>query len=82
MEDYQLIQELHEIKEGRYIKWFNLEDKKWRGGFVLKVDIEEDGARILVKRGVYLMSCVFDECILYQKYSLDEQLIRRIECLL
>jgi len=82
MEDYQLIQELHEIKEGRYIKWLKLEDKKWRGGFVLKVDIEEDGARILTKKGVYLMTCIVEESIIYQKYSLDERLIRRIESLL
>ena len=51
MEDYQLIHELHEIKEGRYIKWIKLSDKKWRSGFVLKVEIEEDGARILSKKG-------------------------------
>jgi hypothetical protein len=80
--DYQLIQELHEIKDGRYIKWFKVEDKKWRGGFVLKVDIEEDGARILVKKGKYVMSCIYDESIVYQKLSLDEQLINRIESLL
>jgi hypothetical protein len=82
MEDYQLIQELHEIKEGRYIKWFKLEDKKWRGGFVVKVDIEEDGARILVKKGVYLLTCIYDSSIIYQKLSLDERLIKRIESLL
>ena len=82
MEDYQLIEELHEIKEGRYIKWLKLEDRKWRGGFVLKVDIEEDGARILTKKGEYLMTCIVDESIVYQKYSLDERLIRRIESLL
>jgi hypothetical protein len=82
MEDYQLIQELHEIKEGRYIKWLKLEDKKWRSGFVLKVDIEEDGARILTKKGMYLMTCKFDDSIIYQKWSLDERLIRRIESLL
>lgn len=77
--DYQLIQELHEIKDGRYIKWLK---EKWRGGFVLKVDIEEDGARILVKSGKYIMTCMYDECIIYQKLSLDEQLINRIESLL
>ena len=82
MEDYQLIEELHEIKEGRYIKWLKLEDRKWRGGFVVKVDIEEDGARILVKKGIYLMTCIYDESIVYQKLSLDERLIRRIEMLL
>jgi hypothetical protein len=82
MEDYQLIEELHEIKEGRYIKWLKLEDRKWRGGFVVKVDIEEDGARILVKKGEYLMTCIVDESIVYQKLSLDERLIRRIESLL
>jgi hypothetical protein len=82
MEDYQLIEELHEIKEGRYIKWLKLEDRKWRGGFVLKVDIEEEGARILTKKGDYLMTCIVDESIVYQKYSLDERLIRRIESLL
>ena len=80
--DYQLIQELHEIKDGRYIKWLKVEEKKWRGGFVLKVDIEEDGARILVKRGKYIMTCIYDESIIYQKLSLDEQLINRIESLL
>lgn len=82
MEDYQLIEELHEIKEGKYIKWFKIEEKKWRSGFVVKVDIEEDGARILVKKGEYLMTCVYDSSIIYQKLSLDERLIRRIESLL
>ncbi len=80
--DYQLIQELHEIKDGRYIKWLKVEDNKWRGGFVLKVNIEEDGARILVKKGKYIMTCMYEESIIYQKYSLDEQLINRIESLL
>jgi len=80
--DYQLIQELHEIKDGRYIKWFKVDEKKWRGGFVLKVEIEEDGARILVKRGKYIMTCIYDESIIYQKLSLDEQLITRIQSLL
>lgn len=80
--DYQLIQELHEIKDGRYIKWLKLDEQKWRGGFVLKVNIEEDGARILVKRGKYIMTCIYDECIIYQKLSLDEQLIKRIESLI
>lgn len=80
--DYQLIQELHEIKDGRYIKWLKVDEEKWRGGFVLKVEIEEDGARILVKRGKYIMTCIYDECIIYQKLSLDEQLIKRIESLL
>jgi len=82
MEDYQLIEELHEIKEGRYMKWFKLSDKKWRGGFVLKVEIEENGARIILKKGVYLMTCIYDESIIYQKLSMDERLIRRIESLL
>jgi hypothetical protein len=80
--DYQLIQELHEIKDGRYIKWLKVDEKKWRGGFVLKVDIEEDGARILVKKGKYIMTCMYEESIIYQKYSLDEQLIKRIESLM
>ena len=80
--DYQLIQELHEIKDGRYIKWLKLDDKKWRRGFVLKVDIEEDGARILVKKGKYIMTCIYDESIIYQKLSLDERLIKSIESLI
>jgi len=80
--DYQLIQELHEIKDGRYIKWLKLDDKKWRGGFVIKVDIEEDGARILVKKGKYMMTCMYEYSIIYQKLSLDEQLIKRIESLM
>ena len=36
---YEFIEELHQLKEGRYIKWLKLEDKKWRGGFILKVDM-------------------------------------------
>ena len=80
--DYQLIHELHEIKEGRYIKWVKLEDKKWRGGFVLNVEIEKNGAKILVKRGKYIITCIVDESIIYQKLTLDEQLIQKIEALL
>jgi len=80
--DYQLIQELHELKVGRFIKWIRLPETKEYGGFVLKVDIEEDGARILVKKGKYIMTCIYDTSIIYQKLSLEEQLIRRIESLL
>ena len=80
--DYQVIQELHEIKDGWYIKWLKLDDKKWRSGFVLKVDIEEDGARIIVKKGKYIMTCIYDESIIYQKLSLDERLIKSIESLI
>jgi len=82
MEDYQLIQELNEIKEGRFIKWIKLSDKKWRNGFVIKVDIQEDGARIITKKGKYVSTCIVDESIVYQKLSLDERLIKRIETLL
>jgi len=79
--DYKCIEELHEIKVGRFIKWIRLPNKKWNSGFVIKVEMDES-VRLIVKKGNYLTTCIVDESIIYQKLSIDEQLIKKIETLL
>ena len=77
MEGYKYMNEMSEIKIGRYLKW--KKDSKWTGGFIVRVDVEEDGARIICKKGIYFITVKMEEHELYQKLSLDEQLIKKIE---
>jgi hypothetical protein len=77
MEGYKYIDEIHELKIGRYLKW--KKGTKWNGGFIVKVNIESNGTIIICKKGIYFVSVRMDEHELYQKLSLDEQLIKKIE---
>lgn len=75
--DYEFIQDIHQVTLGKYIKWKHL--KKWKGGFV--VSVNEELNTVLVKRGQYLMTGHLKKG-LFQKLTLDERIIQKLEHLL
>jgi len=77
LKDYRYVDELHELKTGGYVRWVNVEDtsKLMAGGFVVRVDIEEEGTRIVCKNRGSFFQFWMDECIVFQKISDQEHII-------
>ena len=75
--DYEFIQDIHQVTLGKYIKWRHLD--KWKGGFV--VSVNEELNTVLVIRGKYFMTGYLRNR-LYQKLTLDERIIQRLEHIL
>jgi len=77
LKDYTYVDELHELKTGGYVRWVNANDpsKLTNGGFVVRVDIEDEGTKILCKKGSNFFQFWMDECIVFQKISYQEHII-------
>jgi hypothetical protein len=77
VKEYRYVDELHELKTGGYVRWVNVEDtsKLMAGGFVVRVDIEEEGTRIVCKNRGKIFQFWMDECIVFQKISDQEHII-------
>lgn len=77
LKEYRYVDELHELKTGGYIRWINVNDptKLTNGGFVVRVDIEDEGTKILCKKGKLFFQFWMDECIVFQKISDQEHII-------
>ena len=79
LNNYRLVDELPDIKEGSYIRWINLSnpnDLKLRlGGHVCDIIIEKSGIHIkCMKRGRFFQ-IKLDQCIVFQKLSAQEEII-------
>jgi hypothetical protein len=76
LKDYKYVDELHQLTTGAYIRWVNLSTMKLtNGGFVVRVDIEEDGIMVVCKNRNRFFQCWMDECVLFQKLSLQEKIV-------
>ena len=77
LKHYRYVDELHELKIGGYVRWINVNnlDKLMNGGFVVQIDIEDEGTRILCKNRGKLFQFWMDECIIFQKITDQEHLI-------
>lgn len=77
VKEYRYVDELHELKTGGYVRWVNVADtsKLMAGGFVVRVDIEEEGTRIVCKNRGKIFQFWMDECIVFQKISDQEHII-------
>jgi hypothetical protein len=77
LKEYRYVDELHELKTGGYVRWVNANDptKLTNGGFVVRVDIEDEGTKILCKNGKLFFQFWMDECIVFQKITDQEHII-------
>ena len=80
LKDYQYIDEINEIRYGRFIRWIPLKDPEnihlATGGVVCEIKVLDTGVSIIcknfAKRHYHL---VFDECLIFQKLSDQEQVL-------
>ena len=77
LDHYRYVDELHELNLGAFIRWVNADqlDKLMNGAFVVRIDIEDDGTRILCKNGKRFLTLYMDECILFQKITPEENIL-------
>lgn len=81
LEGYRLIDELHDIKCGSYVRWINILDtttevKLTNGGIILDVKIYDNGCHIICKNKFNnIMQIKLDENIIFQRISDQEQIL-------
>jgi hypothetical protein len=75
---YRLVDDIHELHAGKHIRWirkvspFSLTN----GGIVTNIKFLDNGTHVLcMSKGGRFIQCKFDECTIFQKMTLEEQLI-------
>jgi hypothetical protein len=74
---YRYVERVCEIRQGIYIRWIKPFSRKLEnGGIVISVKICDNGVQVICKTafGIHF-SFKFDECIVFQKLTTEEQLI-------
>ena len=74
---YAVVDEYHQLKHGRFVRWVNLEPGRivlTKGAVVIKSEMKEDGLLVTVKsfNGKFIWSFKFNEVVLFQKLSFEE----------
>jgi hypothetical protein len=86
---YRLVDDVHELHVGKHVRWIRESSKEkaltnglapaqvlTNGGIVTTIKFLDNGTQILCKSsGQRFIQFKFDECIIFQKMSLEEQLI-------
>ena len=75
--EYRVVDELHELHKGKHVRWYRPDKQQLtNGGIVVDVKFTDKGIQILcMSSGRRFIQYKFDECITFQKMSMEEQLI-------
>lgn len=78
---YQYIDQICDIRLGRFVRWIKRGSggNLCRGGIVTSIQIEDSGVKLLcqnVKMGFSRLR--WEDCVLFQQLSLEEQMIMKI----
>tara|TARA_B110000967_G_C18900569_1_gene574583 strand:+ start:5714 stop:6175 length:462 start_codon:yes stop_codon:yes gene_type:complete len=75
LKDYKYIDEMCELKKGKYIRWLR-GNTLTNGGIITDVSINEDYITITCKNYMNrFITYKWDDCLTYQKLTTEEQLI-------
>jgi hypothetical protein len=74
---YRYVDEIHEIHKGKHIRWIRQgADRLTNGGIVVDIKFLDNGTQILTMNSQRrFIQFKFDNCIAFQKLSVEEQLI-------
>ena len=77
LSQYEVVDEYHQLKHGRFVRWVILDPNKIflrRGAVVIKSEMKEYGLLVTVKssNGNFIWSFKFNEVVLFQKLSFEE----------
>jgi len=74
---YRLVDDVHELHKGKHLRWLRQNSPKLtNGGIVMNIKFLDTGTHVLcMSNGNRFIQFKFDECILFQKMTLEEQLI-------
>ena len=76
---YRFVDEINELHKGKHVRWIRIGNKEpdlTNGGLIVDIKFMDNGTQILCKNSMNrFIQYKFDECISFQKLSMDEQLI-------
>jgi len=74
---YRVVDEIHELHKGKHVRWLRSGNNKLTtGGIVVDIKFMDNGIQVLCKNSMNrFVQYKFDDCITFQKLSLDEQVI-------
>lgn len=74
---YRYVDEINELHKGKHIRWIrNGTGKLTNGGIVMDIKFLDNGTHVMCKNAINrFVQYKFDECITFQKLSMEEQLI-------
>jgi hypothetical protein len=77
LKDYRLVDEVGELHIGKHIRWMRRGTTKLtNGGIVVEVKFLDKGINVLCKNAIHrFIQIKYDDCLIFQKLSIDEQLI-------
>jgi len=77
LKEYRYVDELHELKTGGYVRWVRAENpsKLMNGGFVVRVEIEDEGILVVCKKDFRFFQFYLDECFVFQKITPQEHVL-------
>jgi hypothetical protein len=82
LKDYRYIERICDLRPGRHIRWINTntqELKLGRGGTLIKIEILNNKTTVLCKNYRFFMRCVLDNCLVFQKFTIEEQLLLMLQ---
>uniref|UniRef100_A0A6C0JF42 Uncharacterized protein n=1 Tax=viral metagenome TaxID=1070528 RepID=A0A6C0JF42_9ZZZZ len=76
---YRLVDDVHELHKGKHIRWIRENSKNpslTNGGIVTDIKFLDNGTHVLcMGRGNRFVQFKFDDCIIFQKMTQEEQII-------
>lgn len=72
LEDYRYVEKICDLRLGIYTKIYS---NKWGGGILVKIDVYEKNISILLKNRQFFQRYSFNDCLVYQKMSLEEKMV-------
>jgi hypothetical protein len=77
LSEYRLVNDIHELHKGKNIKWIRPSTNKLvGGGIVVNIKFLDNGTHVLVKTPSHnFIQIKFDDCHIFQKMIMQEQLI-------
>jgi len=75
---YRLVDRVYLLHKGRHIRWIR-NGKLTNGGVLVNVTFPENGTQILCKCGKRFINYRLDDCVTFQKLTIDEQYISQIK---
>jgi hypothetical protein len=79
---YRFVDQIYQLHKGKHIRWIRISNIStppvWtltNGGIVVDIKFTDNGVQVLCKNKLRFIKFKFDDCLIYQKLSDDEQLI-------
>lgn len=75
--EYRYVEEINELHTGKHIRWIRKTNKNLtNGGIIMDIKFLDTGTQVLCRNANNrFIQIKFDDCMIYQKLSVEEQLI-------